>query len=370
MLDENVFKRRMEVVQDFIHEKGADFAFITPSSTFHYLTGLNIDMRERLIGLVIPAEGDPSVLSPAFEVSHLASKTWVKEFIPWDEDESPYDVLANHMSNNDHRPLYMIFDDSLSLGVYWSLESALGTFDRVSSLTPIIGTMRLHKTREEVELIKQAGHILADVFEIAFKEAHVGMTELELMQIIQRETIRANAVPTFAAVQFGEHSALPHLSPGHRTLKPGDIVLFDCGCSVGGYNTDMTRVGVVGDPTEHQQEVYEIVLKAQETALENLGPGLSCGKADGIARRVIEEAGYAENFTHRLGHGIGIDVHEPPYLVRGNPMELEAGMTHSVEPGIYLEGLFGIRIEDLVHITEDGNEVITYMDKALVRIEP
>ena len=147
------------------------------------------------------------------------------------------------------------------------------------------------------------------------------------------------------------------------------MVLMDCGCSIDGYNTDMTRVGVAGGPTEEQKKVHSIVLRAAETVIERLEPGLQCGSADGIARRIIEESGYGDEFTHRLGHGIGLEVHEHPYIARGNAQELESGMTHSVEPGIYMEGKFGIRIEDLVVITDDGADILTFSSRNLFIID-
>jgi Xaa-Pro aminopeptidase len=143
---------------------------------------------------------------------------------------------------------------------------------------------------------------------------------------------------------------------------------MDCGCSIDGYNTDQTRVGVAGEANEETERVYSTVLRAEETAIEKIGPGIACGAADGIARRVIEDEGYGEYFTHRLGHGIGLEVHEPPYIVRGNSLALAPGMCHSVEPGVYLEGKFGIRMEDLVCITDGGCEVITYSPKDLHEI--
>jgi Xaa-Pro aminopeptidase len=229
--------------------------------------------------------------------------------------------------------------------------------------------MRIIKSDKEIELMKKAGHIINDAVLKAFEEARIGMTELEVQQIVHKEIRRQGATPTFAAIQFGENSAIPHAAAGHRELKKGDVVLMDCGCTLDGYNTDMTRVGVAGAPTEELKRVYSTVLNAVETAVLKIAPGMACGTADGLARRVIDEAGYGEYFTHRLGHGIGLEVHEPPYVVRGSSQKLQAGMCHSIEPGIYLEGKFGIRIEDLVCIRENGPELLTFMPRDLVQID-
>jgi Xaa-Pro aminopeptidase len=229
--------------------------------------------------------------------------------------------------------------------------------------------MRLTKSDKEIEMMKKAGHIINDAVLKAFREAKIGMTELEIQQIVHKEIRRQGATPTFAAIQFGENSAIPHAAAGGRELKKGDVVLMDCGCTFEGYNTDMTRVGVVGSPSEELERVYSTVLSAVETAVENIVPGLACGAADGLARRVIDDAGYGDYFTHRLGHGIGLEVHEPPYIVRGSSQELQPGMCHSIEPGIYLEGKFGIRIEDLVCIREGGPELLTFTPRDLIQID-
>jgi Xaa-Pro dipeptidase len=334
-------------------------------------------MRERLVGLLLTADDVPRMIAPAFEVSNLSSGTWIDEILPWEEEESPYSLISD-MLNSKTAGYSALLDNNLPLGVYWSLEKAVGSFKSTASLAPYLGEMRLIKNQAELDLIKKAGHIIDDSVMLAFNKAQLGMTEMELKQIVQNETIRLGAKPTFAAVQFGENSALPHAHPSTRELSKHDIVLLDCGCSLGGYNTDMTRVGVAGEPTDEQKRVHSVVeqkrvhsvvLKAEQTAIEKIAPGLACGKADGIVRRIIEESGYGEYFTHRLGHGIGIEVHEPPYLVRGNPCELRVGMTHSVEPGIYLEGKFGIRVEDLVCVKDGGSEVLTYSPRNLIQID-
>ncbi len=363
MLNSAVYKKRVERVKDLLSQTETSFAIVTPSPNFEYITGIHREMRERLIALVITQDGSPFIVAPSFEVSNLSRMTWIGDFVPWAEDEDPYVVLKNHLGELQANRVAL--DETLPIGILWALRNAMPNITKTTNLAPLFRTMRLHKSEEELELMRRAGHIIDAAVMKAFQEAHVGVTELDLQRIIHEEIIHLGGVPTFAAVQFGENSALPHAEPSSRKLKRGDIVLLDCGCSVDGYNTDMTRVAVVGPPSDEQSSVYSIVLRAQETAIAKLAPGVTCGAADGFARRVIEEENYGEYFTHRLGHGIGLEVHEPPFIVRGNSMELELGMTHSVEPGIYLEGKFGIRMEDLVAITQDGCEVITYAPKDL-----
>ena len=368
MLEDNVFQKRADRVRNHILETDSDFVFLTPSPAFQYLTGLDLEMRERLVGLLLTADDVPKIIAPAFEVSNLSSGTWIDEILPWEEEENPCSIISDTLSSKT-AGYSVLLDNSLPLGVYWSLEKTIGGFKSAASLTPYLGEMRLIKSPEELDLIKKAGRIIDGAVMLAFSKAQLGMTEMEMKQIVQNEIIRLNAKPTFAAVQFGENSALPHAHPSNRELSKHDIILLDCGCSQGGYNTDMTRVGVAGEPTGEQERVHSVVLEAEQTAIKKIAPGLACGKADGIARRIIEESGYGEYFTHRLGHGIGIEVHEPPYLVRGNSRELRVGMTHSVEPGIYLEGKFGIRVEDLVCVKDGGSEILTYSPRNLIEID-
>ncbi len=368
MLDSKVYTKRMKRVVGFLQEEDADLGIITPSAAFQYLTGIHREMSERLLALLITPDSNPQIVAPAFEVSTLSDQTWIKDFLPWVEDDDPYSLVANAMGQTQGGQS-IAFEETLPLGIYWSLERAAGGIKKQASLTPLINDMRLFKTEEELSLMRKAGQVINAAVSKAFTEAHVGMTELEVRQIVRTEVTMQGAVPTFSAIQFGENSALPHASASSRELKKYDMVLMDCGCTVDGYNTDMTRVGIVGDPTDEQVNVHSIVLKAQQEAIDRISDGVVCGAADGIARRVIEESGYGEYFTHRLGHGIGLEVHEPPYLVRGNSTELKSGMTHSVEPGIYLEGKFGIRIEDLVCVRDEEPEILTYMSRDLFIID-
>jgi len=368
MLDETVYRNRIKQLQKHLESASVDFAFLTPTTNFQYLAGFKYNMRERLIALIVHKDAEPQIVAPAFEVSDHSSHTWIKDFVPWADDEDPYALIASIVGKKSTGHSILL-DDNTPLGVYWALETAMGGFAKTTSLSPIINAMRITKSEKEIELMKKAGHIIGDAVLKAFEEAAIGMTELEIQQIVHKEILRQGAIPTFAAVQFGENSAIPHAIAGNRSLKMGDVVLMDCGCELEGYNTDMTRVGVVGTPTEEIKHVFSIVLHALDAAVETIAPGMACGAADGLARRVIDDAGYGEYFTHRLGHGIGLEVHEPPYVVRGSSQELQPGMCHSVEPGIYREGKFGIRIEDLVCIRETRSELLTFMPRDLIQID-
>ncbi|MHA1929330.1 MAG: M24 family metallopeptidase [Candidatus Thorarchaeota archaeon] len=368
MLAETVYHKRMEKVRDTLDRAKADFAIITPSPGYQYLTGANYQMKERLVAMIIPRKGDSQIIAPSFEVSDQKRHTWIKDYVPWSEDEDPYSVLANTMDSKGGE-FSIMFDNDMPLGVYWSIEKALGGFKGTSTISPLLNEMRLIKSDEEIDLMKRAGRIIDDVFQSTFSKIQIGMTETEISQIVNVEVTQRDAVPTFAVVLFAENSALPHADSGSSVLKKGDQILMDCGCSLDGYNTDMTRNAVVGDPSDEYERVHSLLIHAQETAIEKIRPGLACGAADGIARKIIEEDGYGEYFTHRLGHGIGIQIHEHPYLVRGNSLELRPGMTFSVEPGIYQEGKFGIRMEDLVCVGEDGAELLTFASKEIARVE-
>ena len=368
MLDKSVYQKRMEVIHQKLDEFGADFALLTPAPSFQYLAGYEYHMRERLVALLVRRGAEPTIVVPAFEESDHKNRTWIEDFLPWGEEDNPYSLISESLGSPT-KDLSVLLDNNIPLGIYWNLKKAIGRFEKAQSITPTIDDLRITKSEKETDLMKKAGHIIDEAVMKAFSQAQLGMTELNVKQIVENEIIRQGASPTFAAVQFGENSALPHAESGTRELKKDDVILMDCGCSLDGYNTDMTRVGVAGEPTYEVERVYSIVLKAEETAIAKISLGMNCGTADGIARRIIEDEGYGDYFTHRLGHGIGIEVHESPYLVRGSTEELGEGMCHSIEPGIYMEGKFGIRIEDLSCVHEDGSELLTFSPRDLIILD-
>ncbi|MFX1561202.1 MAG: M24 family metallopeptidase, partial [Promethearchaeota archaeon] len=207
MLDESVYKKRIEKVQEHLRSSNSDFAFLTPSPNFQYLTGYTYSMHERLTALVIRRDAEPQIVAPSFEVTGQSSHTWIKDFVPWAEDEEPFSLVAKLVGEKKGRHSVCL-DDSTSLGVYWALEAALGGFARTTTLSPMIHSLRITKSDEEIELMKKAGHIINDAVLKAFEETAIGMTELEVQQIVHREIRRQGATPTFAAIQFGENSAI------------------------------------------------------------------------------------------------------------------------------------------------------------------
>jgi len=246
------------------------------------------------------------------------------------------------------------------------LEAALPDAS-FSLASPLMRRMRMRKSPEELEALSKAAAIADTAFEELSQMRIIGMTELEVARSLEAVMLRegAEGAAFETLVASGPNSALPHHRAGQRRIKPGDVVILDFGCRVDGYCSDITRTLVCGKPSALVQDLHEIVLSAQERAVDVIRPGIAAQEVDRAARQVISEAGYADRFTHRTGHGIGLDVHEEPYIVEGNTLTLEEGMTFSVEPGIYLPGKFGVRVEDIVVVTESGALRLNRCSRAL-----
>ena len=233
------------------------------------------------------------------------------------------------------------------------LSSAAGSSVSMQDATAVFDALRMVKSPEERALIRDAANRTILAIEGSHRKLARGMTESELSAILEQE-FRKLGVKGGGLVQFGPSAALPHGAPGDRALERGDVVLIDAGCKVRGYTSDVTRTVCFGSPKDEVRKVYDAVDRAQRAGIEALRAGASGEDVDKAARRVIDEAGYGAFFTHRLGHGLGMDGHEPPYLVRGNTVPLVAGNTVTVEPGIYLPGKFGVRIEDDFAVSASG----------------
>ncbi|WP_122089719.1 M24 family metallopeptidase [Halalkalicoccus subterraneus] len=325
-----------------------------PGPNCQYLTGFRDEPMERHLLLFVPSESEPVFLAPAMYDEQLAD-THVTDFRLWDDGEDPREPLREIIEEID--PERLLVDDRLWARFTQDLRAV--TDAEFGLASEVLADLRQRKDDAEIGAIRRASALTDRVSEEIRELDAVGMSERELArEIDSRLAALGGDGPSFETiVASGPNGARPHHRHGGREIEAGDPVVLDFGTRFEGYPSDQTRTLVFGgDPPEKFEAVHDAVRKAQGAAVEAVEPGVSAETIDRAAREVIERAGYGEEFTHRTGHGVGIEVHEPPYIVEGNSRAVEEGMVFSVEPGIYLEGEFGVRIEDLVVVTEDGCE--------------
>ena len=357
-LGDRSFAQRYDRLRALAREAGASVVFVSSGTTsFAYLAGSRVERSERLIALVLPVDGAPFLVTPAFELERMRRQTRITELRPWEESESPYAVAGNALGPARANARILIEPHT-------EYQAALALARAIPGATLVDGTsaferLRLHKDDEELVRLRRAIAVTHDVFDAAFAELVPGVHDREVSESIAAAFRRAG-YQGYALVQFGALSALPHGRPNGEALTEGTVVLVDGGCEVDGYWSDITRTRWFGGaPPAEFTRVYDTVHAAQSAAIERVRPGVAAQDIDRAARAVIDKAGYGAGFTHRLGHGLGMDGHEPAYLVEGNAQPLEPGFVFTVEPGIYLPGKFGVRIEDDVTCGPDGAVVLS-----------
>ncbi|HVH69374.1 MAG TPA: Xaa-Pro peptidase family protein [Gemmatimonadales bacterium] len=361
-LSPEVFKRRLDRARTELQTREADVLIATPGTNYEYLTGYNPGRSERLIALVLPVAGAPAVVCPSFEVERIKRHSVVTELRGWEEQDDPYVLVRDAVrAARPGKNRTIALESSTAYQSYLRLAAALPDWKFVDA-APVTERLRVIKSPEEVALMRRAIAITQDAMAATFTRLAVGATEADVAQILSHE-MQLRGAPGGGLVQFGASSALPHGGPGGAAgprLEREMVVLIDCGCRVGGYTSDITRTIWFGDhPSDEFGKVFSVVHDAQTAAIELGRPGTPCQDMDRAARKVIAAAGYGSFFTHRLGHGLGIDGHEPAYLVEGNATPLEPGMVFTIEPGIYQPGKFGVRIEDDCVMTDQGVDVLS-----------
>jgi len=333
-----------------------DALLLGPGTSLYYFTGIRWGLSERLLALVIPRSGQPLLISPAFEEARMRElMRYPIEVRVWQEDESPTKLVATSLAERNLRTGVVGIEETFPFTFYDHFRAAAPGFQCVSA-DPVNIACRAHKSAHELELMRLACEATCDVYRQVFLNLKEGMSEEEISRLATSGYAKMN-LRGYAMVLLGASAALPHGSRQPQKLQEGDIVLIDGGCLVDGYESDVTRTGIFGKPSEKIQRAFEVVRKAQDVALGAARAGKLSGSVDDAARSVITSAGFGPDykfFTHRLGHGIGLDGHEHPYLVRGSKTVLEPGMTFSNEPGIYIPGEFGLRCEDDMVVTADG----------------
>jgi Xaa-Pro aminopeptidase len=345
---------RLERVREQMERAGVDCLLVGPSTDLVYLTGLESRQSERMKLLMVPRDGEPRFVIPAFELPHLEALPPLFDAAPWVDGQQPAELLASLLPRKGGAPTVAV---GAQLHTHFTLRIQSAAPDaRYVSGEAVLEPARMRKTPYEVETLRAASEAADRVFEQLLRTPVEGRSEREVLGEIRRLLV-ANGHDSLTGggiVGFGPNGASPHHYASDRRGAAGDAVVVDYGGVLGGYHSDLTRTFHLGAPGDEFREVYAIVSEANDAAVAAAGPGVTAEQIDRVARDVIERAGYGERFLHRTGHGIGLDGHEAPYLVTGDRTVLEEGMTFSIEPGIYLEGRFGVRIEDIVVVTANG----------------
>jgi Xaa-Pro aminopeptidase len=355
-LSKERFSRRRGELASRMKDEGFDFLLATPGSAFTYLTGADLRRSERLIALVLDREGGCRCIGPAFERQRLEQLGLPGELTVWQETEDPAPLLASLLSIR-RAPSRIAVEGTTWFDDLEPLSRRIPSA-RIASATPLLSELRMRKDPDELALIRAAIVITLEAIRRVMGEAEKGTTEKDLLK--QAAWIAGLAGASLdGTVQFGANTAVPHAGAGSARLRSADVILFDLVAEVRGYHSDISRTFAFGAPSSRFQQIFGIVRRAQEEAIRAVRPGTSAGSVDEAARSFIRRSGFGRYFTHRLGHGFGLQVHEPPYLVGGNSLPLREGMTLTVEPGIYLPGEFGVRLEDDVLVTAAGAEVLS-----------
>ncbi len=340
-------------------------ALLLPAGTsLRYFTGVRWSLSERLLAAVLPAEGPPRYVAPAFEEPKVRQLISVGEEVRlWQEDESPFELTARLLSDLGARRVGL--EETTPFGFVRSLAAAAPSVEWTDAV-PVVSGCRMHKSAAEIEIIRYAMGLTLEVHRQVHRSLRAGVTTTELTHEIDRlhRAAGADDGSTICIVAFGPSTAFPHGPDGEQSLAEGDTVLVDTGCTVDGYHADLTRTYVFGDPSPRQREIWNIEHQAQQAAFDAIKPGAPCSAADDAARAVLARHGLGPDYQtpglpHRTGHGLGMDIHERPYLVRGNQLPLAPGMVGSIEPMICIYGELGVRLEDHFYVTSAGAEWFT-----------
>jgi len=358
---------RIERLRQHMRAAAIDLVLLGPSSDFRYITGRPGHLSERLTALVVSQQGAPTLVVPKLEVPLYAGLEGIFQITPWADGEDPIAHLVALVQTSSSQTIAV--NDRFWSGFVLELQERLPghTFRRAS---PLLRNLRMVKDAAELALLREAAQRTDAAWEtFCAHERLTGRTEREiaarLSHLLLAEGLHEVA---FCIVASGPNGASPHHETSDRVIQPGDPVVIDVGGSYHGYYSDLTRTPVAGEPPQAFVEAYEAVLQAQQAAFAVIRPGVPCQEVDRAARGILNERGYGPYFVHRLGHGVGLDVHEDPYLVEGNKQPLAAGMVVSDEPGVYLPGQWGVRIEDLVVVTDRGAERLNRVSHELLRL--
>jgi Xaa-Pro dipeptidase len=364
-------RARIERAKAMMAAQKIDAIVLAGGTSLSYFTGIRWGTSERLFAVVIPRTGNPYVVCPGFEEDRAREQLALgplthTDVATWQEDESPFERVAQGLKDRGIATGRLGVEETAKFVFADGIASAAPAL-HITSATPVTAGCRMIKDAHELDLIRIACEATLKCYEAVFKALKPGLTQNDVSSLIGAAYGRLG-FPGFASVQVGEYTALPHGSITPQTIREGTIIMIDDGCTVEGYQSDITRTFVLGKATDKMKKTFDVVRRAQGAALNAARPGAPLESVDAAARKVIVDAGYGPGFkyfSHRVGHGMGLDIHEWPYLVKNNmfgwekALTLQRGMVFSDEPGIYIRGEFGVRLEDDMHVTEDGAELFT-----------
>lgn len=363
---------KIEKIQRWLADNGQDIALVTDPKTIQYLTTFYSDPVERVLMMIIFKDQKPFIFGPALETEAIKDTGWSSPVYGYLDHEDPWVMIADQVHDRNTADTHFAIEkNQLSVTRLEALQQVFPNADFSTNLTPFVEQMRLIKSDDEIEKLKIAGKWDDFALQKGFEAVQVGKTEdqiaADLQYALMQNGIMELSFPSL--VQAGAHAAEPHGATSENKVQNNQLVLFDLGTVWDGYISDASRTIAVGKPDDKSMDIYKVCLEAQLTAQEAAKPGVTAEELDKAARDVISKAGYGEYFIHRLGHGMGMSEHEFPSIMEGNQMTLQPGMCFSIEPGIYIPNVAGVRIEDCVHITEDGCEPFTHTTKELRYIE-
>lgn len=360
-------KQRIERARQLLRENRMEALVVCGGTSLDYFTGIKWWLSERFFGMVLPTKGEPFFVSPAFEEDRVREQIAIGPFgdakaevRTWEEHENPHDRVREGLRDRGLATASVGIEERTYYTYAHALAKAAPQLKLVDG-TPVTAGCRMIKSAAELALMRLASQVTWEAYRAAWRSLKEGMTQRDVVHMVELAHQQLG-FEGGAFINVGEYSALPHGSIKPQVIREGTILLIDGGCDVEGYASDISRTYVLGKPTDKMQRVFAIEQRAQKAALAAAKPGVACEAVDAAARKVIVDAGFGPDykyFTHRVGHGMGMDGHEWPYLVRGNKLPLAPGMTFSDEPGIYIRGEFGVRLEDDMVITAHGAELMT-----------
>jgi Xaa-Pro dipeptidase len=361
-------QEKMNDLKNWMNTEGIELTYISDPGHIAYFSGYESDPHERVLALFIPLNHEPFLFTPALEIEDAENSSWSYPVYGYLDSENPWQKIADLIQQQGIPKKIATEKEALTVARYDILTQYFTNSDFSANVTPVIEKLQLQKTPDEISKLMAAGDWADVALEIGFKAIAASVKEQEILAEIEyqlkRKGVRSMSFDTL--VLTGKNAASPHGAPGNTAVADGDLVLFDLGVVWNGYCSDVTRTVAYKEPTDFQKEIYNIVLEAQLKAMDAVKPGITAGELDEVARGVISGYGYGEYFNHRLGHGIGTTVHEYPSLITGNELVIEEGMCFSIEPGIYIPGKVGVRIEDCLHVTKNGCEAFTKTSKDLL----